>query len=293
MKLLYTNAQSLSNSAKLTELNLLLLENNPDILAITETWLNENSPIKIWNDYVIFRKDRSNRIGGGVLLAVLKDLCPVPEQIISPPGCDSVAVSCQDSTGSYITIVSFYCPPDTDLDCNFLSSLEAKYPKLLICGDFNAKHPIWGFSDQSNPKGKALADFCELSELLIINTLFPKEPTFYLNQQNYHYDVLDLLIASPSLARSVTSFNSLDSLGSSDHTCLMATFQETVLRENQNLNKISYNFSNANWAQFSQTLDTYILQASLNSLTVFQGSNPLTWADQIDQYIASLTTRGV
>ena len=54
------------------DLQALLLTNCMDIITLTETWLDDNfldSELHL-NDYNIFRKDRSNRHGGGVLLAI-------------------------------------------------------------------------------------------------------------------------------------------------------------------------------------------------------------------------------
>ena len=48
------------------DLQALLLTDCVDIIALTETWLNDNfldSELHL-NDYNIFRKDRSNRRGG-------------------------------------------------------------------------------------------------------------------------------------------------------------------------------------------------------------------------------------
>ena len=48
------------------------MEENPDIICITESWANANigdGEINI-NGYTVFRRDRHNRIGGGVLLYV-------------------------------------------------------------------------------------------------------------------------------------------------------------------------------------------------------------------------------
>ena len=64
----YTNARSVIN--KLEELELYVHEEKPHIIGITETWGNskiENSEIS-FDGYQTFRKDRKNRIGGGVLL---------------------------------------------------------------------------------------------------------------------------------------------------------------------------------------------------------------------------------
>jgi exonuclease III len=284
-----TNAQSLANSVKTAELNLLLLEHNPDILAVTETWLNHQFSLKVWDSYVIFRKDRVGRQGGGVLLGVLKELCPLEIQIQCPSGCEAVAISCHDSNNSPIVIVCLYCPPDVDLDPQFLHDLELNHPKLLICGDFNSKHPIWGFCDRPNVKGSVLADFIESSSLLILNTLFPKEPTYFSHQHNSTYDVIDLIIASPPIASHTTSLNFLDSLGNSDHSCLLLSLSESLKSENFGHDRKIYNFSKANWVQFSHILTLLIQENKLDSKDVFRGSDPQKWSIQIDDYLASLT----
>ena len=66
---LYLNERSLIN--KTNELQTLAID--IDLLAITEIWLkpdNLDSEILSSNDFNICRRDRTNRTGGGVLLAV-------------------------------------------------------------------------------------------------------------------------------------------------------------------------------------------------------------------------------
>ena len=77
---LQTNARSILN--KHNELQLLVLQHNPHIIGITETWLdssNNDSEITL-DDYNIFRNDRTGSCGGGVLLHVHKSLICSPCQ---------------------------------------------------------------------------------------------------------------------------------------------------------------------------------------------------------------------
>ena len=70
---LYLNARSLIN--KTNELQTLALD--IDLLAKTETWLkpdNLDSEILSSNDFNIYRRDRTDRTGGGVLLAVRENI---------------------------------------------------------------------------------------------------------------------------------------------------------------------------------------------------------------------------
>ena len=57
LKFWYTNAKSLNN--KLTEFHAIITEVDPDIIGITETWVNVNnydSEYKVNNNYIVFRK---------------------------------------------------------------------------------------------------------------------------------------------------------------------------------------------------------------------------------------------
>lgn len=71
---IYTNARSVVNKCK--ELQTVLSLASPDILAITETWLKaKHSSQEFFGGYVVFRKDRPHRGGGGIALCV-KDGIP-------------------------------------------------------------------------------------------------------------------------------------------------------------------------------------------------------------------------
>ena len=78
LKCLYTNAQSIVK--KLPELRLYITEEDPDIVAITESWTSDNNPdseISI-DGYTIFRKDRKHinkTRGGGCLMYIKVNKC--------------------------------------------------------------------------------------------------------------------------------------------------------------------------------------------------------------------------
>ncbi|CAB4000789.1 RNA-directed DNA polymerase from mobile element jockey [Paramuricea clavata] len=60
---------------KITHLQQLVHGGGYDVLCICETWLNDSIPdSEILPGYNIFRKDRANEIGGGVLVGIKSDL---------------------------------------------------------------------------------------------------------------------------------------------------------------------------------------------------------------------------
>ena len=71
------NARSLRN--KVLDLQALLLEDYFPMIAITETWLDSSFlDFELGlNDYCVHRKDRQDRRGGGVLLAVHTELISI------------------------------------------------------------------------------------------------------------------------------------------------------------------------------------------------------------------------
>ena len=64
---LLTNANRLYN--KIDELFCLVNREHLDLISITETWLTTDVPDSVYHlpNFVIFRKDRPDRLGGGVL----------------------------------------------------------------------------------------------------------------------------------------------------------------------------------------------------------------------------------
>ena len=67
------NARSIVN--KRNELNIMVEDNDPHIIGITESWATPDiSDAELgMTGYVMFRKDRIGRRGGGVILYILKN----------------------------------------------------------------------------------------------------------------------------------------------------------------------------------------------------------------------------
>ena len=71
---MYLNARSIVN--RNNELNIMVQDIDPHILGITESWANTDitdAELGL-TGYVMFRRDRIGRRGGGVILYMLKNL---------------------------------------------------------------------------------------------------------------------------------------------------------------------------------------------------------------------------
>ncbi len=104
------NTRSLCN--KLVDFQSFVYTTDPDVIGVTETWLNDSFSDKeiLPYDYQIFRKDRSSR-GGGVLIAVRNSI--VTGFINSPTDLEIVTI---DLIVLKCALCVVYFPPDISSD---------------------------------------------------------------------------------------------------------------------------------------------------------------------------------
>ena len=110
---LLLNARSIRN--KVHDLQALLLMDSFDIIAITETWIDGDfQDFELpFHDYNVYHKDRCNRRGGGVLVAVYSHLLCLHRTDLE------VAVEMSDldirpNPTTCILCSTFYRPPNAD-----------------------------------------------------------------------------------------------------------------------------------------------------------------------------------
>ena len=106
------NARSICN--KLSELSDFVNLSLPDIICISETWLNTaySSSVLGLKNYAIYRKDRLNR-GGGVLLAIKNNL--VSNEVMFSSDSEIIAVNLTIAS-TVLRVIASYRPPSTSSD---------------------------------------------------------------------------------------------------------------------------------------------------------------------------------
>ena len=127
-----------------------VLLNQFDVIALTETWLNNSITDYevIPNGYQLFRKDRSTgKRGGGVLLAVKDSISTEPFNF----NCESMELSSVviKSLSKRVLIAVCYRPPNADSD--FLHNLnsfiefaiKSNLKDIILLGDFNFPTIQW------------------------------------------------------------------------------------------------------------------------------------------------------
>ena len=123
--------QSVKNRNRLIQVRELVVKEKPDILALSETWLNSttNTEVNI-QGYNIYRPDRKHKKGGGICIyvrndfksKVLKDL-----SFILPVGFHQLWVQVQVNKNKSLMVCSAYRPPD----CTVSSVRDDLRPKFI------------------------------------------------------------------------------------------------------------------------------------------------------------------
>jgi len=135
-----TNVHSLNN--KLGDFQLLLDTSSPDIVILTETWLDNCAPSSLFASCKFFHISRKDRItlGGGVCMLIAKSPSVVFSQVYIPDDhgdLDIVAVDLADSSETLpLQLIPVYRPPNyTSHDNNRLFSVLNS-----LADDFNTFH---------------------------------------------------------------------------------------------------------------------------------------------------------
>jgi hypothetical protein len=159
------NCRSLKN--KIPEFHHLIHNTGCNIIIGTESWLTDDiSDSEIFpKSFNVYRKDRSNRTGGGVFIAVKKTIVSQAE-IVPDTSIESVWCSIRCPKTKTIFVCAYYRPPNSDVTSILeletqIRSITSRNTErnLIIGGDFNTPSIDWRtYSYISGGRDK---DICE------------------------------------------------------------------------------------------------------------------------------------
>ena len=230
------NPRSIVN--KLKQFQSLVFSKSPDLIGLTETWLNENifDNEVLPSNYTLFCKDRPSR-GGGVLIAVSnKFTC---QAITSPDNLEIICINLM--LPSPITFCVTYVPPNStavyyDSLFNFLLHLYHISDKMIIVGDFNFPDIDW---DTLSGHSLASNQFCDL--------VFQTGLTQLIDQPTHiHGNTLDLLLTNLDDNISHLLINS-DQLLPSDHYCITFSLSISTTTSLKPTSYFTFNYSKGDY----------------------------------------------
>ena len=211
------NCNSFRN--KKEELELFLGNIKPDILSLNELKMSQceaNYMLDFTGYYSFFKvrnESKSNpEKGGGVALLIRETLQPYLLNIFDHIDAEIIAVYFDGNFGP-CCVASYYNPPHKMMDPSVFFIMDGFAKNFIIFGDLNARLSCFNHHE-SNANGKILFDTLLNVNAVIIND---DTPTFNSYSNDEYYEVLDLIIVSPSLASKPWQFSVVDDNMGSDH----------------------------------------------------------------------------
>lgn len=282
----------------------LVYSENIDVVCVNETWLNSDfSDQEILHPgYTIYRRDRHNRSGGGVLIAI--KTCSFKSvnnfEVVSDDVQHLEIVSAELKTDSNQTLlfVSCYRPPDADQSWmdefkTFLNYTSDKYKNVIVSGDLNLPNIPW--NSIGNTTGAQEVTFIELlndhfltqlitvptrgkntldlvitsvPELVSVTEILPPDQTaVFTDHSATLYEVSAFVKAPPKFQRTVYDYDKGDFVGL--RAALTAANLTSVIGNDEDTNN--------DWTRwkttFLGTVSDYV------PLKKVRGRNPLPWID--------------
>ena len=121
-----------------------------DIILLQETKLGLEDPTPLLEGFDAIRTDRKGsgthtRRGGGLITYIKKGLQNSVPQCPAVIPLEQQCILLPTSSRRSISITNVYIPPESSTHTRDFSKLVASLPSAqgLICGDFNAHHPVW------------------------------------------------------------------------------------------------------------------------------------------------------
>lgn len=224
-------------SSKKDELMAIIDRNNPDIVLLQETFLKENKDFRIRN-YTTYRKERKNKVGGGVAILIKHDIVhhPLPP-ILENSKTETIGIELIRKNNERIQINSLYSPPKHKIEAVEWDEIMRRGNKIITAGDFNTKHTEWNCKT-TNQKGRDMKKYVENRDVYILS------PTEATHRQNGKEDILDM-----AMIKNITSnvYIEVSDNTTSDHDPIKVTIEGETIRKKKIF---------TDWKEFKNTLDT-------------------------------------
>ena len=232
------------------ELELYMKENEFDIVALNETFLNKKLNFRI-SGYDTIRNDRSTGQRGGVAFLVKHGLIINKEyrnsdfNIITEN--KALAINLELSNNQNLTLATIYCP-NGNPNFSLFQSIGYLSTDLMFVGDFSSKLKSFGYA-RRNPSGPMLKNIQKQLDLI-----------YLINDEHTHEDgakgsadILDMAFTSPNLAKHDIQSQIGDDLGS-DHLPIEIS-TDTLPHRNTFTNHTKYKFDQTDREVFESTLE--------------------------------------
>ena len=177
---------------KFDEISLLLLQHNPSVFCLQETFLKPDDKVTLkgFNIYNHIHSECQRTSGGSSIF--VKSTCPHRYKELNT---ELQATAVSVSLDKEITICSVYIPPSFSLKYEHLIALIQQLPApYLLLGDFNGHNILWG-NKENNARGELIENVITNNDICLMND---KSYT-YMHYPTGSFFSIDLSLCHPSL----------------------------------------------------------------------------------------------
>ena len=195
LNILFWNCQGIRSKRK--ELELYIKENEFDIIALNETFLNKNLNFHI-SGYDTIRNDRSTGQRGVAFLVkhglvINKEYRNSDFSIITSN--KALAINLDLSNNQNVSLATIYCP-NGNPNLSLFHTINNLSDNVMFVGDFNSKLASFGCA-MKNASGPMLQNIQKQLNLIYLNT----DEHTHLDRANGSTDILNMAFISPNLAK--------------------------------------------------------------------------------------------
>lgn len=250
-KIMFWNAQSITNKAKQIQLNHMLDSECIDLALIAESFLKPPHPFHIPN-FTVYRNDRIHQPHGGVAIAIRNT---IEHKICSPfntQHIENIAIEIKiNNTPTYI--IAAYSPKYSIHLANDIQLLTPTNSQFMLFADLNAKHTSWNCNN-NNKSGNILFNMQQTSQFMIFHT---SDFTHYPHSGQTP-STIDFLLTNVNFAFDISVH---ENHMTSDHAPIICNANGSITHTH----KIVYDFRKANWSRYQQLIHNAITDYQIPS----------------------------
>ena len=226
--------------ANYENLELLILELNPKIICLQETFLKPTDSLTFENYSSVHKMmDSPRKASGGTSIFIRKD---IPFDILNLNS-NIQNTCCSISLQRTYIICNLYIPPSKSINVlDFDNLLTQIHSPFIILGDLNAHNVLWG-SGHTDARGRLIERILFTYNLCILND---NSPT-YLHPSTGTLTNIDLSICDPSIFLDFTSWGVHSDLCGSDHFPILIS--TSIVMDDQF--PPNWRFNNVDWSSFA------------------------------------------